>query len=402
MSSSALKAVATDAAKRPPTILDFLDNPKVQKGLAAVAGKFLTPDRMLRLCVNAVKKTPTLMQCDPQTVLGAMMASAALGLEPNTVQQQAFLIPYKKRVKHGNEWVDAYECQFQVGARGFITLAYRSPHIKFITAEAIHDGDKFEHELGSSTFLRYAKTLRDRGALLGSFSYVKFDSGAESACVLPLDELMKIRARSETYRALTRGVERAENDRDRAKAQEKLAETPWVMWEDDMASKSAIKKHAKQLPIASSDALAAAAELDNKGEAGEIDLRAMTDPDVARGVVDDDGMQVPQLEHSDPERFEGGGEAFGATARQAETVAAGGAQQAEQRSAPAPAAHTSKGKAKTASSAPAARTFAQISDAIQKAKDGESAALELDSARALPAEQYDELVAVYRRTWEAA
>lgn len=394
-SAAALKAVATDATKRPPTILDFLDNPKVQKGLAAVAGKFLTPDRMLRLCVNAVKKTPLLMQCDPQTVLGAMMASAALGLEPNTVQQQAFLIPYKKRVKRGSDWIDTYECQFQVGARGFITLAYRSPHIKFITAEAIHDGDKFEHELGSSTFLKYAKTLRERGPLLGSFSYVRFDSGAESACVLPLDELMKIRARSETYRALLRNVERAENERDRAKAQEKLAETPWVMWEDDMASKSAIKKHAKQLPIASSDALAAAAELDNKSEVGEIDLRAMTDPDVARGVVDDDGVQVPQLEHVEPERFEGGGEAFGATTRQSEAVKAGAQQADQQRPAAAPA----KGKGKAAPATPAQRTYAQLADAITKAKDSEAAALELDTARELPADQYDDLVALFNRTW---
>ncbi len=110
------------ATKSPPTIFDFLEHAEVKKGIAAVAGKYLTADRMLRLCVNAVKKTPRLAECDPKSVLGAMMTSAALGLEPNTVQQQAFLIPYKKRVKVGDNWIDTYDCQFQIGYRGLSPL----------------------------------------------------------------------------------------------------------------------------------------------------------------------------------------------------------------------------------------------------------------------------------------
>ena len=99
MTAAGLKAVATGQVQtRPRTILDYLDDKRVHAGIAAVAGKFMSADRMLRLCVNAVKKAPKLAECDPQTVLGAMMTSAALGLEPNTVQQQAFLIPYNTKL----------------------------------------------------------------------------------------------------------------------------------------------------------------------------------------------------------------------------------------------------------------------------------------------------------------
>lgn len=306
MSSTALKAAATGAVSRPQrTIFDYLDDPRVKSGIAAVAGRYLTADRMLKLCINAVKKTPRLMQCDPQTVLGAMMTSAALGLEPNTIQQQAFLIPYKKRAKIDDKWVDVFECQFQVGARGFVTLAYRSPHIKSLAAEAIHDGDRFEHEIGSSTFLRYAKSLRERGTLIGSFSHVLMAEGGESVCILPLDEILKIREKSETFRSLSRAVANAESPKDKAKAEEQLAETPWVMWEDDMATKSAIKKHAKLLPIAAGDALVAAAEIDNKADVSgnTIDMRAMTDVDAVRAVVGD-GMAVPAIEHQAAETFD--------------------------------------------------------------------------------------------------
>ena len=104
--NTALREVATGQAGQKPQqgILTMLENPRVAKGMAAVAGKFLSPDKMLRLCINAVHKTPDLMRCDPKTVLGAMMASAALDLEPNTVQQQAFLIPYARNKKVGDEW----------------------------------------------------------------------------------------------------------------------------------------------------------------------------------------------------------------------------------------------------------------------------------------------------------
>lgn len=270
---------------RPKTIFDFLSgDKKIEKAIGAVATQYLTPDRFLRLAVNAVKKTPLLMHCDPQSVLGAFMTSAALGLEPNTILQQAFLIPYKKRIKQGNEWVDAYECNFQIGARGFVTLAHRSPHIDTLQAEAIHEGDLFEHMMGSETFLKYRKALKDRRELIGAFCFTKMASGHEQATVLPLEELHKIRSRSETYNSLQGKVQEAKDGRDREKAEKKLAETPWVMWEDDMSAKSAIKKHSKQLPLQPGDAMVVASQLD--GDDGKIiDMATMTDPDMVRAVM---------------------------------------------------------------------------------------------------------------------
>lgn len=314
MSSSALKAVATGQTARSKTIIHYLSEPRVASGIGAVAGKFLTADRMLRLCINAVKRTPKLAECDPQTVLGAMMMSAALGLEPNTVQQQAFLIPYKKRAQIGGKWVDVYECQFQIGARGFITLGYRSPHVQSMIAGAIHENDHWKQMDGSQSFLEHSINLRGRGELIGSFSHVKLTSGREVACVLPLDEIWKIRDKSETYRALVRNVETASDAKERRKAEEKLAETPWVMWLDDMASKSATKKHAKQLPIAANDALSVAASLDDKSEAGIIDMAAMANVDAVREVVDN-GAEPPALEDIPPQTLDVGTETFGTRER---------------------------------------------------------------------------------------
>lgn len=321
-----LKQQTAPAERRPATIFDLLTSPKVERGIKAVATQFLTPDRFLRMAINAVKKTPLLMQCDPQTVLGSFMTSAALGLEPNTIQQQAWLIPYKKRAKVDDKWVDVYECQFQIGARGFVTLAHRSPHIDSLQAETIHDNDVFEHMLGSQSFLKYQKTLKDRGAPIGAFAYAKLSSGVEMATVLPYDELMKIRSRSETYKALSAAVESADSEKDRIKAEQKLAETPWVMWFDDMGAKSAIKKSAKQLPLNPGDAIASAVVLDQDSADTVVDMASMADPDTARSVVAGDAEPPEQIEQQS-------GEAFSIKpdlSRQPETVAAQSRQQPDE------------------------------------------------------------------------
>lgn len=409
--ATALRGAATGERPAPQrTILTLLQDPRIGAGLAAVAGKFMTKDRLLRLCINAVKKTPDLLKCDPQTVLGAMMTSCALGLEPNTVQQQAFLIPYKKSRKVGNNWVEEFDCQFQIGARGYVTLAYRSEHIQLLDAAAIHDGDHFKHRRGSNSFLEYETTLKDRGPLIGAFSYVRMTSGAESSIVLPLDEIMKIRGKSETFRSLVKRVEGARDEAERLRAQAKLDETPWVLWEDDMSTKSAIKKHAKNLPIAAGDSFAVAAGIDDAGESGALDLGAMVDPERVRQAVADVD-DVPVIENDTSDR-QVSGEAFGAVSRQAEPVARGAQQQQAETPAASPArAAAKRATAKAPAAAPAAaegggeksqsESLRSWADAINSAKSRDLAIETLDLAREdLDEEDQKALAEVFRKKWD--
>lgn len=390
--NTALRAVATSQGEnKQQGILALLENPKVAKGMAAVAGKYLQPDKMLRLCINAVHKTPDLLKCDPKTVLGAMMASAALDLEPNTVQQQAFLIPYARNKKVGDEWVKVYDCQFQIGARGFRTLAYRSPLIKSLEAEAIRKGDHWKHRVGSQAFLEFEKALTDRGELIGAFSYARLADGLEIACVLPLEEILKIRGRSETYRSLTAAIEKAQSEKDRARAEAKLAETPWVMWLDDMAAKSATKKHAKQLPLDAAPQLAVAAGLDDRADTGELNLGALTDPDLVREVRDGVTEAPAALSDDRDDQADRSMEAFGATQRR----------EPEPATAPTPAPAAEKGTRRAAPKQEALPkvTYAQLADAITKAKDREEAAEALDQGRGLPDDQRADLSALFGRKW---
>lgn len=267
------------AQARTPTLLELLKSDRVQDGLARVAGKLLDPVRLTSLVVNSIHKTPKLALCEPKSVLGAVMVSGSLGLEPNTPAGLAYLIPYKSRWKNPatNQWEDRYSCQFQLGYRGLITLAHRSKAVLLAKAEAIRDRDEFHYVEGFEAELRYIKALSGRGRLQGAFCFTRHPDGLNLASVIPLEDIYKARARSETYRALSRAVENARNDKELDSAEKALAETPWVMWEDQMVAKTAMKAHLTRLPIwdQPSALLASAAALDDSAIEGTLDMTAI-------------------------------------------------------------------------------------------------------------------------------
>lgn len=271
------------------SIVDFLRDPKVIKGLEAVATQYLTAERMARIVINAITRVPKLAQCTPASILGSVMISTAIGLEPNTVQQHAFLIPRDRRGKLANgQWgVVATECQFMVGYRGYVVMAKRNPTLIKIFASVICENDVFEHMEGSQAFLKFAAALKDRGEPIGAFCFTK-EKGAfgevDSATVMPWEEIEKIRAKSETFTFLTRAVNEANNQRDQTKAQKKLDDTPWVMWQGEMAAKSAIRRHVKQLDL--THGLNVVSEIDAAGDLGTIDMAALADPELAKAVAE--------------------------------------------------------------------------------------------------------------------
>jgi recombination protein RecT len=286
--------------KKKKSIVDILNDSSTRQKMKAVMSGYITPEKMVRLCLNAINKTPRLAECSAESLIGAFMLAASLDLEPNTPLGQAYLIPYAKnqpRVDAKGEkiqgadgkwiWEKKYICNFQIGYRGFIDLAYRTDRLLKIEAEAIHENDKFEHQKGSDSFLRFSKKLSDRGELIGGFCYMlveaKNGSRADISAVLPLEEIHKIRERSETYKTLRSAVNNAK-DKDKQKAEMALAETPWVMWEDDMVAKSVIKKAIKQFPL--SHRIASAAEIDSVSDSGALDLEAFADPELAKATAE--------------------------------------------------------------------------------------------------------------------
>ncbi|OKP81696.1 recombinase RecT [Paenibacillus sp. P3E] len=214
--SGTLSSIATAAPTKGKTINDLFE--QMKPAIAQAIPKHLTPDRLLRIATTSIRTNPKLKVCTPESLLGAVMQCAQLGLEPS-ILGHAYLIPYK------NKGVD--ECQFQIGYKGLIELARRTGQISSIMAQAVHEKDEFEYEYGINEKLKHVPADGDRGPVVKYYSYAKFKDGGYSFMVMSRQDIMI--HRDKFSKAKTYG--------------------PWVDHFDEMAKKTVLKSLMKYMPI---------------------------------------------------------------------------------------------------------------------------------------------------------
>ena len=76
----------------------------------------LTPERLLRVTMTAVQNNPKLLDCDRKSFFAAIMTSAQLGLEPDGVMGQAYLIPFSYSTSKGETTQLSASCVAQFKA----------------------------------------------------------------------------------------------------------------------------------------------------------------------------------------------------------------------------------------------------------------------------------------------
>ncbi|MGN1098159.1 MAG: recombinase RecT, partial [Clostridia bacterium] len=137
----------------------------------------ITPERFTRIATTALTQNPALTKCTVQSLIGSLLTAAQLGLEPNTPLGQAYLIPYKTKVKteHGEQYID--QCQFQIGYKGLIDLAHRSGQLKSIEAHAVYENDEFEFEFGLEPKLKHKPAMTDRGNMVAAYACYHLNNG---------------------------------------------------------------------------------------------------------------------------------------------------------------------------------------------------------------------------------
>lgn len=198
------------------TINDLFE--QMKPAIAQAIPKHLTPDRLLRIATTSIRTNPKLKVCTPESLLGAVMQCAQLGLEPS-ILGHAYLIPYK------NKGID--ECQFQIGYKGLIELARRTGQISSIMAQAVHANDEFEYEYGLNERLKHVPSDGDRGPVIKYYAYAKFKDGGYSFMVMSRADIAA--HRDKFSKAKTYG--------------------PWIDHFDEMAKKTVLKALMKYMPI---------------------------------------------------------------------------------------------------------------------------------------------------------
>lgn len=204
--------------------------PEIKKALPSV----LTPERFTRMALNAISNTPKLQECTPMSFIAALMNAAQLGLEPNTPLGQAYLIPFN------NKKAGILECQFQVGYKGLIDLAYRNGQMQTIQAQAVYAEDEFDYELGLNARLYHKPAFGNRGDVLGYYALFKLENGGYAFEVMAKSEII---AYAQKY---SQGIN--------------SSYSPWKSNFDDMAKKTVIKRVLKYAPMKAEFARAVASD----------------------------------------------------------------------------------------------------------------------------------------------
>jgi len=102
-----------------------------EKALAALLGNFMPVDRFRAMLVTQCKVNPDLQKCDIASIMIAAMRVAQLRLSPDPALGQAWLIPRKGRA------------EFQLGWKGCLALAYRSPLVAAVRYGVVRKGEAF-------------------------------------------------------------------------------------------------------------------------------------------------------------------------------------------------------------------------------------------------------------------
>ena len=223
-------------------VKSFMESQKAN--LAAVLPKHVDADRMLKLALGAMRATPKLLNCNVESLMGAVVTCSTLGLEPNTPLGHAYLIPFENRQK------GTTDVQIVFGYKGLIDLARRSGQIISIAAHEVCQNDEFHFSYGLDEKLIHKPALTGRGEPIAFYAVAKLVGGGYAFEVMGRDQIEEIRDASQNYKF----------------AREK-GKTVWGQHFVEMGRKTVLRRLFKYLPV--SIELATAANIDSNTEAGK-------------------------------------------------------------------------------------------------------------------------------------
>ena len=201
------------------TLQKYVNDMMKGGAIAAALPKVMTPERFTRITLSAISNNADLQACTPTSFLAAMMQAAQLGLEPNTVKGQAYLIPYNN---HGR-----MECQFQVGYQGWLDICWDSGMFKRITAETVYENDTFDYELGLDPKLIHKPAMKKRGKAVAYYATFTLTNGGQAFAVMSKEDMEEFRKQ----------YVKATSER-----------SPWNTAYDSMAQKTVLKRVLKYAP----------------------------------------------------------------------------------------------------------------------------------------------------------
>jgi recombination protein RecT len=287
---------------------------KARPRLEMILPRDMSADRVIGVANNLFQRDPYLRECEPTSIVRAVVQCAELGLDPSPKLGQAYFIPRSVKVKgleNGRpveKWVK--RCEMQIGYKGGLAKAYQSDRILSIDVEMVHEHDRFEIHRGTHPDVLHEYGLAaDRGVIVGGYCAARLGPADAVPPVwkvahMTIAEINGIRDNADSYRKWKNATANGK----------KWHPPPWETDYEEMCKKTILVRACKTLPVgdafraaleADADELRtqrkAAAESERGGSAKAADLReklgapAQTDDvvDADFDEVDPDGPESP-------------------------------------------------------------------------------------------------------------
>jgi recombination protein RecT len=250
-------------------VRDLLAQSETQLAMALPKG--IPASYLIRVVLTAVQRTPTLLECAPITLLGAVFQCAQLGLMPDGVLGEAYLVPFRNKKKN------RMEVQCIPGYRGLVTLVRRSGELSTVSSEVVHKKDKFSFTFGTMPSIEHIPTDDpDPGPMTHVYAAARLKDGGYQIVVMNARQVNAIKARSAAVQA--------------------KRTSPWDTDPEWMWKKTALKQLTKLLPVSTQTQRAQA--LDDRAEIGlPQDLALLADESETPTVEDGEGSgDAPRTE----------------------------------------------------------------------------------------------------------
>lgn len=115
-----------------------------------------------------IKKNPALANCSADSFISAMLTVAEVGIKPNMIDGEAYLVPYGENI------------QLQLGYKGLLKIIRKSfPNI-IINQGIVKENDEFLIEQGMENKITHRYNWKDRGQTVGYYATFKIPSNGQN------------------------------------------------------------------------------------------------------------------------------------------------------------------------------------------------------------------------------
>jgi len=181
---------AVEEASGRPTVVDLIR--RQQPAFQTLLRNSGEAERFVRVALTEVRRSPELMACTAESLLGALMLSARYRLEPGPAQHVYMIPRYNGRIK-------AKEVQWMLGYLGMVELARRGGIAVLTEVVCEHDAWQFTRYPTHDDF-EHAIPATERGDPIGAYAVARFtDNRTPIVEYLTWERVLDARSRSDAW-----------------------------------------------------------------------------------------------------------------------------------------------------------------------------------------------------------